>query len=202
MSNGCETGSLHWDEERGYGFDSTPPMTYSGNGYFEKYRQLDTSPMGVDLTQARSDLVSEWYKGDDIIDIGIGGGLFCITHGAYGYDVSEEAVDWLTINGMYRDPYLHGADALTFWDSLEHIPDPAAIVAKARRWVFVSMPIYMSKRHCLASKHYKPGEHLHYWTHAGLTTWFAERGFVCMECNDAETQIGREGILSYAFKRI
>lgn len=202
MNNICDIGSLHWDDERGYGFDSTPPMSYSGNGYFSKYQDLDRTEMGVSLTQARRELVAAHYLGYDIIDIGIGGGRFCIEHGAYGYDVSNEALDWLKINGMYRDPYLHYSDALTFWDSLEHIPDPAKIVRTARRWVFVSMPIYMSKEHCLTSKHYKPGEHLHYWTDAGLVRWFAEQGFVCVTCNDIETQIGRDGILSYAFKRI
>lgn len=201
MTSNCATGSLHWDDELGYGFDCTPVITYSG-AYFVKYQQLDNTPMGLELTRARVKMVHDFYGGDDVIDIGIGGGRFCIDYGAWGYDVSEEAVYWLQTNGMYADPYLQGAEVLTFWDALEHIPDPAAIVKQASKWVFVSMPVYHSKEHCLSSKHYKPGEHVHYWTDAGLIKWFTKQGFVCMGCNNAETRLGREGIMSYAFQRI
>lgn len=201
MSNSLKIGSLHWDNSKGYGFDVTPPMVYDGD-YFAKYQVMDLSDMGVKLTQARVEFVNKYYIGDDIVDIGVGGGRFCIELGAYGYDVSVEAIKWLKANGMYRDPYQSPSDALTFWDSLEHIPDPEIIIGQAKRWVFVSMPIYEDIEHCFASKHYKPGEHLHYWTDQGLIDWFARRGFVCIDCHDAETQIGREGILSYAFKRI
>lgn len=201
MSNYLMIGSLHWDNSKGYGFDVTPAMAYDGD-YFEKYQTLDLSEMGQKLTEARVEFVNEYYIGDDIVDVGIGGGRFCIERGSFGYDVSAEAVQWLQANGMYRDPYEAKVDALTFWDSLEHIPDPEAIVRQAKRWVFVSMPIYEDMGHCLLSKHYKPGEHLHYWTDRGLIDWFARQGLVCINSHDAETQIGREGIVSYAFKRI
>ncbi len=201
MRNNYVIGSLHWDNSKGYGFDDTPPMTYSGE-YFEKYQVMDNTEMGIALTDIRVAFVNEFYIGQSIIDIGIGGGRFCKQRGAYGYDVSNEAVEWLKSVGMYADPYASQVDALTFWDSLEHIPDPAAIVQQSKKWVFVSMPIYKDMDDCLISKHYKPGEHLHYWTDQGLIDWFAGQGFVCMDCHDAETQAGREGILSYAFKRI
>ena len=63
------------------------------------------------------------------------------------------------------------------------------------------MPIYRDQAHCLASKHFKPGEHLHYWTREGLLLWMGRLGFVCIEHNDAESRIGREGIESFAFRR-
>ena len=64
------------------------------------------------------------------------------------------------------------------------------------------MPIYEDSRHCLKSKHFKPGEHLHYFTHDGLLLWFEQQGFACVEHNDIESQLGREGITSYAFRRV
>lgn len=201
MTNFLVSGSLHWNEKAGYGFDITPAMEYSGD-YFAKYVKMDDTPMGIALTDIRVQFVNEYYIGDDIVDIGIGGGRFCKQRGAHGFDVSAEAVQWLKSVDMYQDPYEKPVTALTFWDSLEHIPNPDRILKQAKKWVFVSMPIYDDMQHCLASKHYKPGEHLHYWTDQGLISWFADRGFVCMDCHDAETQAGREGILSYAFKRI
>ena len=191
---------LIWDTEAGYGFHPEPAMKYDGD-YFQKYMEMDNTPMGYVLTEARCDLVSQHYKGDNLIDIGIGGGAFCLSHGCYGYDVSEQAVTWLRDGGMYRNPYKAGCEAMTCWDSLEHVLDPVALVQCASKYVFVSMPIYQDREHCVNSKHFKPGEHLHYWTHDGLIDWFARLGFVCMESNDIETQLGREGIYSFVFRR-
>jgi hypothetical protein len=200
MTTSCETGSLIWDDKAGYGFHSAPPMDYTGD-YFAKYQLMDETPMGEALTDARVLLVDDHYQGEDIIDIGIGGGKFVILMMCSGFDVNPSAVRWLKDQGLYRDPYENKVEALTFWDSLEHIPDPIAIVRQARKWVFVSMPIYDNEAHCRSSKHFKPGEHLHYWTHSGLVDWFAQQGFILMSHNDEESRIGREGIKSYAFKR-
>lgn len=175
-------------------------MTYGGD-YFAKYQVMDKTPMGLLLTNARINLVDEYYSGEDLIDIGIGGGVFVNCYGCAGYDVSAQAVEWLTQRGDYRDPYTVFPEAITCWDSLEHIPDPAALIKRVKKFVFVSMPIYKDEADCRASKHFKPGEHLHYWTDEGLINWFARLGFICIESNQIESDIGREGISSYVFKR-
>lgn len=64
-----------------------------------------------------------------------------------------------------------------------------------------AMPIYKDQTDCLRSKHYKPGEHLHYWSLRGLIGWFARQGFGCVEINEKESELGREGITSFAFRR-
>ncbi|OZS41317.1 methyltransferase domain-containing protein, partial [Photobacterium sanguinicancri] len=132
----------------------------------------------------------------------IGGGLFVERSGAHGYDVNPEAVQWLKRRGSYRHPESLGPQTLTFWDSLEHIPDPVRMVQCAKQWVAVSMPIYESAEAVLSSPHYKPGEHLWYWTHEGLIQWFRRRGFECREHNTMETILGRRGIHSYMFERV
>lgn len=172
-------------------------MNYEGS-YFEQYVALDATPMGAALTEARVDMVRRHYPGPDIVDVGIGGGRFAEECGAYGFDINPEAVAWLKSRGKFREP---AADALTFWDSLEHIPVPERAVEAAGEWVFVSMPIYQDAADVLASKHYKPGEHLWYWTRDGLIRWFHRLGFFCVEVNQAETELGREGIMSFAFCR-
>lgn len=197
------TDCLLWSEELGMGFHPREPMDYDC-AYFKKYRELDNSKTGTALTQLRVDMVKRHFgkTGGELIDVGIGGGRFVIEFDAWGYDVNPDAVEWLERLAAYRDPYLHGADALTFWDSLEHIPDPEAAVACVRQWVFVSMPIYEGVKDCLASPHYKPGEHLHYWTFDGLVRWFQRQGFDLHEVNHMETEAGRRGIMSFAFKRV
>lgn len=191
--------SLLWCEEKGIGFHPRPPMAYDGS-YFEHYRELDASPVGAALTQARLDMVRRHFDGPPL-DVGIGGGRFVTESSGCGYDVNPDAIHWLTAQGRYRNPYFSKPVALCFWDSLEHIPNPSEIVDQATEWVFVSMPIYTGVEDVLTSKHYKPGEHLWYWTRWGLIRWFDERGFTVVESNSLESTLGRSGIMSFAFKR-
>ena len=108
--------------------------------------------MGAALTQARIDLVRRHFDGQ-VVDIGIGGGRFVTESGAMGFDVNPEAVDWLKAQERYYDPYQHHAEAVTCWDSLEHIPEPEKLLDHVGEWLFVSMPIYKDQADCLASKH-------------------------------------------------
>ncbi|MBG7462420.1 methyltransferase domain-containing protein [Pseudomonas aeruginosa] len=192
------TDCLLWSEELGMGFHPRSPMDYSGP-YFEKYQALDATPMGAALTAARVDMVQRHFDGE-VLDVGIGGGRFVIESGGKGFDVNEEAVQWLKSRNAYADPY-KGVAAITCWDSLEHVPDPEALVRSVGEWVFVSMPVYKDQADCLKSKHFKPGEHLHYWSVRGLIGWFAKMNFGCVEINERESDLGREGITSFAFRR-
>lgn len=190
-----------WSPEKKFGFHSRPAMTYTGE-YFAHYQKLDALPMGGLLTRARIDLVEKFYPRGVLVDIGIGGGRFVEDGGAMGYDVCEDAVKWLKDTGRYIDPYAAPVEAITCWDSLEHIPEPEKLLAQVKSWFFVSLPLCESAEEWLASKHYKPGEHLHYWSLPGFINWCEAQGLQVMEVNHAETELGREGITSFAFKRV
>jgi hypothetical protein len=183
------------------GWHSRPAMTYTGK-YFANYQELDATPMGGLLTQARIDLVEKFYPVGVIVDIGIGGGRFVEDGGAMGYDVCEDAVKWLQDTGRFVDPYAAPVEAITCWDSLEHIPEPEKLLAQVKTWFFVALPLCESADEWMSSKHYKPGEHLHYWSLPGFIDWCEAQGFQVMEVNHAETELGREGITSFAFKRV
>lgn len=202
MAPSLPTGLINsflWCEEKGYGWHSAPPMQYDG-AYFAHYQELDATPMGEALTKARLELVRKFTDPSWGVDIGIGGGRYVKESGGFGFDVCTEAVKWLSEE--YIDPYWCPVPHVTCWDSLEHIPEPEKLLAQVRDWLFVSMPIYDNLADVLQSKHYKPGEHLHYWTLQGFIAWCAEQGFECVEINHAETELGREGITSFAFKRV
>lgn len=201
LPTGLTKPSLWWSDELGYGWHSAPPMQYSGE-YFAHYQALDDTPMGEALTKARLELVEKYTKASQGVDIGIGGGRYVNESWGDGYDVSAEAVEWLKQTASYQDPYAVRVSHVTCWDSLEHIPEPEKLLAQVRDWLFVSMPIYTDMPDVLRSKHYKPGEHLHYWTLPGFVNWCEEQGFQLMEVNHAETELGREGITSFAFKRV
>ena len=191
---------LLWSPENGMGYHTAPPMSYQ-RGYWESYRARDATPMGAALTAVRVDFVRRHYTGP-LVDIGIGGGRFVREMGCQGYDVCIDAVAWLRDQGRYSDPYATSPNAIACWDSLEHIQEPEQLVSRVAGWVFVSMPIYGDVDDVLTSKHYKPSEHLWYWTDAGLVAWFERLGFALVADDDFETQLGREGINSYAFRRV
>lgn len=201
LPTGLTRPSLWWSDELGYGWHSSPPMQYSGE-YFAHYQKLDETPMGAALTKARLELVEKYTKASLGVDIGIGGGRYVKESWGDGYDVSSEAVNWLKNTGSYVDPYLGTVSHVTCWDSLEHIPEPEKLLAQVRDWFFVSLPLCDSAEQWLKSKHYKPGEHIFYWSLPGFINWVEAQGFQVMEVNHAETELGREGITSFAFKRV
>ena len=201
LPTGLIKPSLWWSDELGYGWHSSPPMQYSGE-YFAHYQKLDATPMGGLLTKARLELVEKYTQAWKGVDIGIGGGRYVKESMGDGFDVSSEAVEWLKALEAFADPYAQPLHSITCWDSLEHIPEPEKLLAQVTDWLFVSMPIYNDMADVLQSKHYKPGEHLHYWTLPGFVNWCEAQGFQVMEVNHAESELGREGITSFAFKRV
>jgi hypothetical protein len=193
-------GKLVWIPHEGLGWCDAPAIDY-GAGYWEEFRRRDETEIGASLTAARASLVARHWAGQ-LVDIGIGGGRFVTDTGCLGYDVNPRAVRWLKDEMRWADPYVQSVEAVTFWDSLEHIPDPSALLANVRQWVFVSIPIFRDAEHVLRSRHFKPGEHFWYFTKAGFLMFMERFGWHCMEVNAAEIQAGREDILSFAFQRV
>lgn len=201
LPNGWED-SLIWCPEKGMGFHPREPISYE-HDYWEKYLGYDDTPLGEALTAARKELVDFYYRGS-VVDVGIGGGKFVLSMGAkgFGYDVNKDAVDWLMAYGRFCDPYSSPVSCITCWDSLEHIPNPENLINQVTDWVFVSLPIFENPNTITKSKHYRPGEHIWYWSDFGLINWFKGLGFELIEKNNMETDLGREAISTYVFRRI
>jgi hypothetical protein len=163
---------------------------------------MDHTPMSAALTRERVGLVQRYWSGP-VVDVGIGGGAFLRAHpDCTGIDVNPDALEYLRDRGQLHEDST--CEALTFWDSAEHMPLDAlaTLLATCSVWCFISMPIYADEADCLASKHFKPGEHLTYFTHFGLVRFMRDHGWSLVEYNDMETQLGRESIGSYAFMRV
>lgn len=149
------------------------------DSYFHKYQQLADTPMGHALTQSRVELVARHHGSGMVLDVGIGAGQFVEARDkTCGYDVNPAGVRWLKERRKWADlyePWLpdYRFAALTFWDSLEHIDQPELAVARAVQWVFVSIPIFTGGDDIMASHHYRPNEHIWYFTHDGIIRWFA-----------------------------
>jgi len=192
-------GQLQWLPEIGIGYYPVTDAPYDA-AYFEKYQQMSGTNIGLTLNAARVKLVNKYTRGE-VLDIGIGSGVFLgRKNPTFGYDINPVAVEWLKKNRLYREPW-EGAESMTFWDSLEHIHDPTPYLQGCRTYAFVSCPIYESAEHILCSKHYRKDEHCWYWTEEGLCRFMSYFGFELVEHNLMETEIGREDIGTFVFKR-
>lgn len=192
---------LVWLPELGMGRFPVPKDRPYDADYFSRYQLMAETEMGRALTTARVQLVARHYAGT-VLDVGIGAGQFVESRpDTRGFDVNPAGVSWLKERGRWADLYDDRYQALTFWDSLEHIDRPDIAIGRAEKWVFVSVPIFDSAEHILKSRHYRKDEHIWYWSHEGLLQWFSQHGFRCVEVNRLECVLGRDGIGSYAFCR-
>lgn len=183
---------------------NTPSQVYNEEYFAEYIRREDTS-IGHQLTKARYHFMG-LVNTDLVIDIGVGSGAFVRHAECYGYDINYHAVEMLRDIGAYLDPYSLPKErsyrvSMCFWDSLEHIPDPAPLLEAIDDFAFVSMPIYRGLPHILASKHYKPNEHCWYFTNDGLKRFMAYHGFTFVTESKVESELGRDGIESFIFSK-
>lgn len=190
---------LQWLPELDIGWYPVTEQPYDA-GYFNRYRAMDVTAAGHDLTALRCALVDKYWTGA-LVDIGIGGGRFAQQHGCKGFDINPCAVDWLKTTGRWQDPYAGPVEAVSFWDSLEHIHDPMPLLANVGRFVFVSLPIFKDAADALKSKHFRRNEHCWYFTHSGMCNFMAWQGFELIEHNTME-QVCREQIGTYVFRRV
>lgn len=220
LPSAAPNGGLVWFPEFEMGYY---PVIEGHNGdsiynqaYFDNYAKMGDTDIGKRLTWARLAMVERHLRHGVVIDVGIGAGAFLEIrkHRAptFGWDVNPIAVELLEQQGLLRNPEAPHLESklfddarthrgLTFWDSLEHIKEPDAMLQNTD-WAFVSMPIYDGPQHVLRSKHFKPREHCWYFARNGLINWMASRGFTCREHNTIESLLGREDIHSFAFQRV
>lgn len=197
--------TFQWSEEIGLGYHpltAVPEEVYDGE-YWSKYQRYTDTEIGRKLTKARCDLVLNYANPHDkvIVDVGIGAGDFVLAMDCFGTDINPIANDWLKIQGKYLSLHDRSVDCITLWDVIEHFPDPSVVLDKAKEFVFISTPIYANRDQVLASKHMKVSEHCWYPTWRGMEHFMSWFGFELVYKDDRETQIGRESIGSFVFKR-
>lgn len=191
-----------WNHGIMYQRDMSVSIDY-GESYFSHYINCENTEIAKKLNRGRHDLAARYCS--SVLDIGIGSGEFIKESSldTKGFDINPLGVEWLKSRGIYSDPYVDGivTDGITFWDSLEHIPEPNKLLdlVPAGKFVFISMPIFTDLVWLRSSKHYKPNEHYYYFTLEGMTGWMKDSGFDFVEVSDHETRAGREGILSFVF---
>lgn len=199
-----DNNGFAWIEDLGMGHCPVLPQEgFYGQEYWDEYVKRANASDGIVISNMRVDLVNRCVSlSDEVLDVGIGCGQFIETRSVkttLGFDVNPVGVAWLNKRGLYRDPR-EGAANMTFWDALEHIEDASRVFSQCRGYAFVTMPIYRDRAHVQSSKHFKPGEHLWYFTRQGLIRWARGNGFELVEHNCMEQKIGREDIETFVFR--
>jgi hypothetical protein len=197
---------LTWWPELGIGYYPVEAgLAPYDQDYFDNFDRNARTDLGRALMQARCNFVEQHYRGP-LIDVGIGSGAFIEQRRArgrttYGYDINPAAVAWLEQRALLVDPYWVAFDAFTLWDVLEHIPDFQALLVNVSEWLFLSLPIFRDAEHALRSKHFKPDEHCWYFSRDGLVTAMKMCAFALVSESAIETELGREDIGTFAFRR-
>lgn len=200
---------LVWWPHKGYGRelpDEKTVVRYDGN-YFDVCKERESTEVGKRLIESRACTIVRNTKPEEkTVDVGVGAlGLVDYMSRCrvpiHGYDVNPVSVAFLKRQDMFHDPTTDAVDNVTCWDSLEHMLSPEAMLKNVRRKVLMSIPIFDNAEHVVRSKHYKPGEHIWYFTEAGLLRWMRDQGFGLIERNRDEERYGREGIGTYVFAR-
>lgn len=197
------------DQGVAYQADMTSSRVPYDARYLEKVRAYEGSEIAAKVNAGRVAMLSrQLAPGASVIDWGAGSGEFlrearAAGFAVAGFDVIPQTRIALEAAGAYaEDPGKF--DALTLWDTLEHLQKPMGVLARVApgAHVFVSLPIFEDLRRVRESRHYRPGEHLYYFTADGLVRWMAENGFDLLERSAHEVEAGRDSIGAFAFRRV
>ncbi len=186
-----------------YQRDMTQLVPYDA-AYFNRCLGYEDQAIANAINAGRIALVAQFFGSGKLLDVGIGSGEFIKKRpNTFGHDVNPAAIEWLKRADLWA-PSLEGFGAFTFWDVIEHVPEPEQYLMQVRlhAFVFVSVPVFADLRSIRASRHYRPGEHLYYWTAEGFVNWMGRHGFMLLAVDDFETAAGRDSIGSFAFKRV
>ena len=114
----CPSRGVAWQA------DMAITATYD-QAYFDKYRGYEGQPIARAINAGRVALVDRHFGSGWLLDVGVGSGEFIRARGAntFGYDVNPAAEAWLRAEGRWAND-LDGFRAYSFWDVLEHVPDP------------------------------------------------------------------------------
>lgn len=167
---------------------------YNTDYYYSMLRKY--AKTGEKIAFIRWDFVEE-FGGKTVLDFGSGLGFFaaCAPEGVVvdTYDMGPYVQ-----TGIRRERY----DLLCLWDVLEHIPDFSCLedYIKCTDYVALTIPMLPQGKELLTWKHFKPGEHLHYFTDCTLDAILKIYGFKRIKDGYPECP-PREDIESIVYER-
>jgi hypothetical protein len=203
---------LFWCKSCDYGRGRTPlnPYCYD-TAYAKKYDEYAQTSLGSALTRARIGLLhTSILPGEVVVDYGCGSGQLVSLARKYfrcwGYEVNSAYQQYwrpqrnakftTSVAALPWNPA-----ALVFADSLEHLETPTTVIRKFNARVLLIIIPAMPHEEWGASRHLRPGEHLHYFAVKGVERYLESLGYRVVLYTDVETRLGREHIYSWVAQR-
>jgi SAM-dependent methyltransferase len=196
-------------EHCGYGWPTIREPIEYGDEYEIKYLHYPEKEISEIRTKIVN-LLNPEDKYSKILDYGCGSGAFVRAardagYQAYGYDVNN-----FTAGIRPTDGYV--PEIVTAWDSFEHLTEEQQnkFFEKYRfaKIIILSLPDFETPDKDISLKdwrHYRPGEHLHYYTYTALKILFGRKGYEVVYFSHAEDQIRKapwgNNILTVGFSR-
>jgi hypothetical protein len=191
--------------------DATPPVYdeeyigkyYLANGTFQE--ELSCLRLGLILGQLNHPI-------NKILDVGYGNGGFLsraakIVEGCYGYDIGPAYPLPAKIKLVHSVTNAY-YDLVTFFNSLEHIPDIDFVKNLQCQHVAITVPWchYFSDDWFKDWKHRKPNEHIWHFNDESLTRFMSSQGYGVLHTSNAEDclrgePLGYPNYLTAIFKK-
>ena len=168
--------------------------------YYEGLLKLQAKT-GEDIARRRWDFVRS-ARAKTVLDFGSGVGFFRIHRPA---DLHVDSFDIMPVpqTGINSRTY----DLICFWDVLEHLPsfDPVKqmLDMKEVKFVAATVPIVPEREDFVLEdwKHWKPGEHLHYFTKGSFELLFDSLGYKLIKHGSPECP-PRQDAETFLFERV
>ena len=166
-----------------------------GIEYFENMLRM-YAKTAEDIATIRWKFVAD-VDPDTVLDYGSGVGWFR-AHRPIGVHVDSYDIADVPQTGICLEHY----DLVCFWDVLEHIPNFEVIhnVLDSTNHVALTVPVLPDGVKIENWKHWKPGEHLHYFSVEMLDAMFREFDFKRIKVSMCECP-PRQDVQSFLFKK-
>lgn len=155
--------------------------------YHQRFVDRAATELGKQIYASRWNFVERHCHGQlKLLDWGCASGAFhkSSTNGFQcdGYDINPHTKFDKQPNPMKQ------YDIMTFWDSLEHMPNFARVIGIfAPKWIFLSTPnLEVVNFDIKKWRHYRPGEHIFYFDQHSLKFIFDSFGYDIKEINYEE----------------
>jgi len=172
------------------------PFEYNIDYWDKMIRQ--NSPTAKQISKVRWNFVRP-AKAKRVLDFGSGPGFFRAFR-PVGIEVDTFDINPYPQTGILHEVY----DLITFWDVMEHFEDLEEffkkIDASGAKYVALTIPVMKEGLDLMSWKHYKPGEHFHYFSEEELIKVFKDKNFRVVRSGFPECP-PREDILSVLLKK-